>query len=169
MKKASLGVLCALGILFVGCDLDIPVSDVKDGLTTDKMCVMTGGEYVSVTKDGESEMYCKCGGTVCGKNVFCGTNDLGNYTCGGLAYTILPSGPCMMEGIEVCANRITSTGTSVGYFVKCQGNRWTTEEICPNGYSCKVYQFGSNSMGSSICGECTDDNMTCVLGHKAQN
>ena len=157
MKKLIWGALGALCILWTGCEMDIPTDEVGK-LNSDAFCVLTGGKF-----DPQIER-CICGADVCGENVTCVQDTVTKeFTCAGMAYTLLPSGPCMMDKVIVCANRINSKGASIGYYTQCIDNSWTPEASCEGDRSCMIYAFTEKVM-SSKCGTCQDDGITCVAG-----
>ena len=167
-----MGVLCTLSFLSVACDdvLEIPRSEIKS-LDKDAMCTITGGVFkhsllISV-EDDKDAFRCFCGGTdadhECNENVTCQYNDLlDQYKCGGFGITLLPSGPCMMDNVIVCGERIDSQGRALGYETKCENNQWTEERYC-GGVSCKIYEF-KPGINSSQCGDCQNADNGCKAG-----
>lgn len=173
MKRLLLGLTGGLCILAIGCsELEIPAAEVGS-LDRRSLCVLTGGEYKpsekidisKIDKDDVSSYYrCYCGNDECGENVTCRYNELSKkQMCTGFGYTLLPSGPCMMEGIIVCGERINEAGQSIGFQVKCSQHEWTPEEGCGL-LSCKNYQVTGTVITSSMCGECLNDGKTCIAG-----
>jgi len=160
MKVKILLILSVLGFTALGCGMDIPSSEIG-GLDKKDFCVLSGGVYKNseIVKD---ENRCFCGDEECSENVTCRFLETNNsYQCGGLGITLLPSGPCMMEGVQVCGERIDAAGRSMGYETKCENHQWTAEKACGN--SCQYYQFGA--VTSSRCGECISDGITCIGGN----
>lgn len=165
MKRGLLLLIGAISIGTVACDLDIPSKEVT-GLSADALCILSGGEYQEDTGD------CVCGiknPVNCGQKVTCQYDETKqDFGCVGYSYTILPSGPCMMEGIIVCADRINSSGESLGYEIRCQNHEWTEPVDCQR-KSCKMYQLENSPIRSSRCGDCLNDNMSCVHGEVQTN
>ena len=163
MRRSLFPMLGVFGCILAGCALDIPNEEVGS-LGVDSLCILTGGEYKASARNPKVSR-CFCNDDECGENVTCRYNSTTkNYTCAGYGYTLLPSGPCMMEGVIVCGERIDSDGRSMGYYTRCLDHEWTEEKTC-NGASCMTYEFKSGIM-SSKCGECTNDGVSCIGGQK---
>ena len=166
--------LCLMGALCVVCvacaEMDIPKA-VVGNLDKESLCGLTGGTYReserSLKGEDQEKVYrCFCGGDECGENVTCQYDDVQDrYKCAGFAYTLLPSGPCMMEGVISCGERIDSSGRALGYEVQCVNNRWTEEKACSGDFSCKIYSFSENPpIKSSKCGDCKNFDNNCSGG-----
>ncbi len=171
MKKLLCGVLCAMGILAVGCDMDIPADEVGSFTSAD-FCALTGGEFLPSAKDS-SEKRCFCGGTECGEGVSCVVDSVTRqYVCMGERNLDYPEYTCTIKDMTICFNRVvnlqqtgTSIGEIVGYVVECDGANWTSPKACPNNYSCKTYTEHA-LLYSTQCGECLDDGVNCIRGQK---
>ena len=156
MKKISLGVLCALGILITGCDTDIPTDEVGV-FSIEDSCGLTGGSFNKVTK------ICTCGTTPCEKDVTCKYNQSNKtYECLGQANTDLPELTCTLQGQRICVDRVDGNGSS-GYYVECDGANWGEITQCPSGNSCKSY-LEHTLIYSSECGDCQNNGTTCING-----
>ena len=164
-----IGALCVVSAACA--DMDIPKAQVGN-LDKESLCGLTGGVYKETehAKEGatQKELRCFCGGSECGENVTCQYDEkLNQLHCAGFAYTLLPSGPCMMEGVISCGERIDASGRALGYEVKCENNRWTDEVACPGDNSCMVYAF-TPTINSSRCGECQNLDNNCTGGKLQQ-
>ncbi len=158
MKKTILSILCIVGFGLSGCALDI-ANDEIGSLDIQAMCLLSGGEY----KKGERNPHaCFCSDYECSEGVTCKKNKDGEYMCAGMGYTLLPEGPCMMEGIFVCGDRINGKGQTIGYETQCYQHQWTNEKECEG--SCTTYQIPNTKIMSSRCGECYNDGVTCIDG-----
>ncbi len=172
MKKYALGLVCLCGLLASGCDTDIPTEEIGTSLlNASEYCVLSGGEYIAEENrvTGEIDTFCQCGKYKCGKDVNCSINkDTKEIGCGGTGFVFLTEGLCTMRGVEVCSDRIGENGEEVGYWTKCgDDNRWTSEAICAQGNSCKIYMFGGFAM-SSQCGDCKNNGSTCISGKEVK-
>lgn len=163
MKKISLGVLCALGILITGCDTDIPTDEIGT-LSRADMCGMTGGTY------DRKEDTCWCGGNKCENDVTCRYNaDKKDYECLGFENKDLPELICTIQGQRICFDRINfdaktlSVTSASGYYVECDGTKWGEPTQCPSGNSCKTY-LDRTLTYSTECGECQNNGTTCING-----
>ena len=162
MKKSILSILCIVGFCLSGCALDVPNDEIGN-LDISAMCLLSGGVY----KVGERNPHaCFCGDYECSEGVTCRKNDDGEFTCAGMGYTLLPEGPCMMEGIYVCGDRINAKGITVGYQTQCYQHQWTIEKECDG--SCTTYQIEGTNIMSSKCGVCYNDGVTCIDGAQVQ-
>lgn len=175
MKRRLLSVFAVLGCLTAGCDTDIDMEelDFNAALTAADLCVLSGGlyDYKLNSVTGNQEGFCYCGTgekenrVECGKNVNCRINEVGRApVCGGSGFSFLTEGLCTLNGVEVCSERIGLDGKAVGYFTKCENNRWTEEKICTSQNSCQIYMFNGKIM-SSKCGECQNNGTTCIGGN----
>lgn len=163
MKKLSLGVLCALGILASGCDLDIP-NDQLGKLSNAELCAFSGGEF------NTNEKSCYCGGKRCGENVSCTVDTTTNqYVCQSAGNMDYPQYNCSFKGMTLCFDRIVedkkaeSGYTTSGYYILCDGTSWTTPTQCNNGASCSAY-LEHDVFYSTQCGECNNADEGCNRG-----
>ena len=163
MKKLLLcGVLCALGISFAGCDMEVPTSQVGSFSNKD-FCQLTGGKF------NDDTQLCTCpNGDTCGENVTCvpdPTDPTKPYVCMGTENIDHPRYTCTIKGMRVCFDRITDENISSGYYVECDGLKWGEAKQCPNGNSCKSY-IEHDMLYSMECGDCQNDGNTCFNGIK---
>lgn len=164
MKKLSFGVLCALGILGSGCDMDIP-NDQVGTLSTEELCIFSGGTF-------ENDKSCHCGTDRCGENVTCAVDTTENkYVCmtsGNMEY---PQYTCTLQGMTLCFDRIikdplNNSYKTSGYFISCDGTAWSSPSPCENGFSCRTY-LEHDVFYASECGVCNNDNdkeKGCIRG-----
>ena len=169
MKKLSFGMLCALGILGSGCDLDIP-NDQLGTLTNAELCSFSGGDF------NVDEKTCYCGGTRCGENVTCGVDpETKKYFCLSSGNMDYPQYTCTMSGMTLCFDRIVKDESSKdkdqyktsGYFITCDDktNSWSTPSQCDNSYSCSTY-LEHDMYYATQCGECNNHEEGCHRGTK---
>jgi hypothetical protein len=163
MKKLSFGVICALGILGTGCDMEIPNDQIEE-LSLGDLCSFSGGDY------NTKEKSCYCDGIRCGANVSCVVSPSSNkYECASGGNLDYPEYTCTLQGMMLCFDRITiaedgSTMTS-GYYVECNGTSWSTPKPCESGYSCSAY-MEHDVYYSTKCGECNNKDSNCIRGTK---
>ena len=166
MKKLSLGVLCALGMLGSGCDFDIP-NEQMGMLTAADLCAYSGGDF------NEREKNCYCDGHRCGENVTCGIDaDTNKYVCLSAGNMDYPQYTCTLPGMTLCFDRIINTTVdgkpatkTAGYSISCEGTSWSTPSPCENGYSCSGY-LEHDVFYASKCGECNNQDTGCIRGTK---
>ncbi len=165
MKKLSFGVVCALGILGTGCDMEIP-NDQLGQLSAAELCTLSGGEF------NEAEKTCYCGGVRCGENVTCGVDEASNkYVCMTAGNMDYPQYTCTLQGMTLCFDRIVNlideNGIEIrktfGYYVYCNGTSWETPAPCRNNYSCSTY-LEHDVFYATECGECNNNDTECIRG-----
>lgn len=161
MKKILCGVVCAIGFMLAGCDMDVPVDDV-DSMTNIDFCGLTGGDYDWASKR------CSCGGILCGEGVGCTKEQgTGAIICNGYAHKPFPSGTCITNDETICNEIAESNQQAIGYYVTCTNNVWSDIKPCPNGNSCQ-YSKDVTGTVTTACGECKNG-QKCVNGRSIQS
>ncbi|GEM_PF-5007003 len=189
MKKLLCGVLCALGISVLGCEMEVPKDQVGSFSLKD-FCQLTGGLYIESYEDipdyiegyedikKDSNDYkdkCICGKQICDEYVTCIVNENNQQVCMGTENVDHPQYTCTLKGMQICFDRVverkTETGyeySQSGYYVECDGATWSVAQECSNGVSCKTY-LEHNMLYSTKCGDCQNNNTTCINGTIKEN